>query len=301
MRSHPYEPPPPVPIVLEPLANELSSILPNQRSHLPSPASSTSTTTTSSSSFASYQPQLHSQTMQTSHPFPTDSTNTSTSPGTSTPPAIPLDELDPHTSKPLAPARPKQLRVRVQGRLAAVRSVSTGNLRQRAQAQAQAQAQARRQSQIGVMPGMGVGVEEAWAARAAEAAGLATVVVAAGPSRADRGGEERRSDGSLHRGSVRGKGKGLRRFSRFESGVAGETVGTKKQRPSGPRRSLDGSAEGFGRMEDTDGSDEEEDREVTKRDTQLRGYGIGGAGNIRELVCLLAYLCLRSQQGRWSD
>ncbi|KAK4442071.1 hypothetical protein QBC34DRAFT_499930 [Podospora aff. communis PSN243] len=79
---------------------------------------------------------------------------------------------------------------------------------------------------------------------------LAPLVTPGGPA---SGGEERRE--SL---VGRGRGSPLGRVSR--------------------RRSLDDVSAGLGESE---GETEEEVREVVVRDRQLRGYGIGGAGNIR--------------------
>ncbi|KAH6677870.1 hypothetical protein F5X68DRAFT_193436 [Plectosphaerella plurivora] len=114
---------------------------------------------------------------------------------------LPVALLDPETSQ-LLPPRKKKHRVRVQGRLAVVRSVSTANL--------------------GSPTGSGP-----------PSAGSAT--------------------------------------PRFESGVGGHSAAGSPRR--GRRRSLD----------DGSGSEmeEEEVRETAVRDRQLRGYGIGGAGNIR--------------------
>ncbi|KAI1634252.1 hypothetical protein F4809DRAFT_538290 [Biscogniauxia mediterranea] len=104
-------------------------------------------------------------------------------------------ELDPDTSRLLPPPPPpRPHRVRVQGQLAIVRSVSVANL------------------------------------KSAEALRLA------------RDGDARRSGSGQRRGGRAGR----------------------------RRRSLDNESES-----------DAEDREVAARDSQLRGYGIGGAGNIR--------------------
>ncbi|KAK3689715.1 hypothetical protein B0T22DRAFT_462095 [Podospora appendiculata] len=65
------------------------------------------------------------------------------------------------------------------------------------------------------------------------------------------------------------------RPSRYETAVGS---GVAARRPRGRRRSLDGSARDDGESET---ETEEEVRETGIRDRQLRGYGIGGAGNIR--------------------
>ncbi|KAK3319863.1 hypothetical protein B0T19DRAFT_273628, partial [Cercophora scortea] len=67
------------------------------------------------------------------------------------------------------------------------------------------------------------------------------------------------------------------RVSRYETAVGS---GVANRRPRGRRRSLDldGSARDDGESET---ETEEEVRETGIRDRQLRGYGIGGAGNIR--------------------
>ncbi|KAH8890494.1 hypothetical protein GQ53DRAFT_747521 [Thozetella sp. PMI_491] len=59
----------------------------------------------------------------------------------------------------------------------------------------------------------------------------------------------------------------------YESAV-GSTISPRRPRR---RRSLDGVGSGGA----TDSETEEEERETVVRDRQLRGYGIGGAGNIR--------------------
>jgi hypothetical protein len=118
---------------------------------------------------------------------------------------VPASLLDPDTSQLLPPRKKKKHRVRVQGRLAVVRSVSTANL-----------------------------------------------------------GSPTGSSGPPSAGPA---------TPRFESGVGGHT-GSASPRRGRRRRSLD----------DGSGSDmgEDEVRETAVRDRQFRGYGIGGAGNIRE-------------------
>ncbi|KAG7111454.1 hypothetical protein HYQ44_009649 [Verticillium longisporum] len=147
MRSHPYTPPPPLPSVLD----ELTALapLPNQRPRRASFDDAASATAAA----------------------PAD---------------IPLEALDPETSQ-LLPARKRRHRVRIQGKLALVRSISTANLSGKAAAQA--------------------------------------------------------------------------------SGRAGGSLEGKRS----------GEDEELSQTSDT----EEEAREVAVRDQQLRGYGIGGAGNIR--------------------
>ncbi|OHE98595.1 hypothetical protein CORC01_06046 [Colletotrichum orchidophilum] len=115
-------------------------------------------------------------------------------------------EADPESDH-LIPAKKRRHRVRVQGRLAVVRSVSTVNLR----------------------PTPSVAPE------------LPSPVVGNGPAAPAN--------------------------PKFESGVAGSTVA-----PVRRRKSLDDAS-----------SDTEEDdvKETAVRDRQFRGYGIGGAGNIR--------------------
>ncbi|GKT50477.1 uncharacterized protein ColSpa_10658 [Colletotrichum spaethianum] len=115
-------------------------------------------------------------------------------------------EVDPELNQ-LIPTRKRQHRVRVQGRLAVVRSVSTANLRP------------------------------------------ATSLAPALPS------------------PVAASGTTTPATPKFESGVAGSAE-TRMRR----RKSLD----------DASSDTEEEDaRETAARDRQFRGYGIGGAGNIR--------------------
>ncbi|XXH01066.1 hypothetical protein Hte_007417 [Hypoxylon texense] len=133
---------------------------------------------------------------------------------------LPLSDLDPETSRLLPPQQRRKRgkhHVRIQGKLAPVRSVSVVNLR--------AKSADRRAS-------------------------------------SPRGGD----------GGSSGAGAGA---ARFDTGVSGTTV--VPRRPRG-RRSEDGDD-----GDDNTGSDETDDEEATReRDTQLRGYGIGGAGNIRE-------------------
>jgi hypothetical protein len=190
MRSHPYSTPAPLPLVLHDLADELANILPNQR--------------------LSYATDPNKKTALSRASYSSDT-------------GIELRALDPETSRLLPPpaaARRKRHHVRVQGKLAVVRSVSTVNLRAAAT--------------TGSIPPV---------PRYESAVG--SVV------------------GAPHR---RGKGRA---------------------RASVQRRSLDETARGVAQDSETDTETDEEDveeerREVKKRDGQLRGYGIGGAGNIRE-------------------
>ncbi|WYZ33817.1 hypothetical protein EsH8_I_000093 [Colletotrichum jinshuiense] len=116
-------------------------------------------------------------------------------------------EIDPESNQ-LIPTRKRRHRVRVQGRLAVVRSVSTVNLRPAAS----------------VPPALPSPV------------GTSGTTTPATP--------------------------------KFESGVAGSTVA-----PVRRRRSFD---------DGSSGTEEEDDvKETAVRDRQFRGYGIGGAGNIR--------------------
>jgi hypothetical protein len=119
---------------------------------------------------------------------------------------IPLCELDSETGQ-LLPARRRRHHVRVQGRLAVVRSISTANLR--------------------------------------------SPTAARSPS-----------------------GTSSPSTPRFETALAGSTVlaAAAARRPR--RRSLDD-----GSCSDTE---EDDERETKVRDRQLRGYGIGGVGNISE-------------------
>ncbi|OIW26252.1 hypothetical protein CONLIGDRAFT_467418 [Coniochaeta ligniaria NRRL 30616] len=178
MRSHPYTPPHPLPPLLDDLADELSSILPAQDS----------------------RPRRRSSL-----------------------PDIPLSDLDPDTSRLLSPPPAARQRhhhhhVRVQGRLALVRSVSTVNMRSPT---------AGSTSPTGSVPPV---------PRFEPAVGSAVAL------------------------GRKGKGKGRR------------------QR----RRSLDDEFRDGGT--ETEREDEERQRETVIRDTQLRGYGIGGVGNIRRPI-----------------
>jgi hypothetical protein len=119
---------------------------------------------------------------------------------------IPLYDIDPETSQ-LLPVRRRRHHVRVQGRLALVRSISTANLRS-----------------------------------------PTTPRIVSGTS----------SPGT----------------PRFETALAGSTAMTTSRRRRSRRRSLDD-----GSCSDTE---EDDERETTVRDRQLRGYGIGGVGNISE-------------------
>ncbi|OLN85844.1 hypothetical protein CCHL11_09918 [Colletotrichum chlorophyti] len=115
-------------------------------------------------------------------------------------------QTDPETNQ-LIPTRKRRHRVRVQGRLAVVRSVSTANLR--------------------------------------PAASVPPVL----PSPVDTSGTTTPAT------------------PKFESGVAGVTVAPVRRRKS---------------LDDASNNTEEEDvTETVVRDRQFRGYGIGGAGNIR--------------------
>lgn len=128
-------------------------------------------------------------------------------------------EPDPESDQ-LIPTKKRRHRVRVQGRLAVVRSVSTVNLR----------------------PTPSVAPE------------LPSPVV--------------------------GNGSGGPASAKFESGVAGSTVAPVRRRKS---------------LDDASSYTEEDDvKETAVRDRQFRGYGIGGAGNIRKfdvtLVSALRFL-----------
>ncbi|KAH8903752.1 hypothetical protein BR93DRAFT_179098 [Coniochaeta sp. PMI_546] len=179
MRSHPYTPPPPLPPLFDDLADELSSILPNQDA----------------------RPRRRSSV-----------------------PDIPLSELDPDTSRLLSPAPTARQRhshhhVRVQGRLALVRSVSTANLR------------------------------------------------------------------SPTAGSTSAAAGSVPPVPRYESAVGSAVSSSGKRRGRGrrrQRRSLEDDFRDGGT--DTESEDEERKRETVMRDTQLRGYGIGGVGNISMAV-----------------
>ncbi|KAK1593499.1 uncharacterized protein LY79DRAFT_669313 [Colletotrichum navitas] len=121
-------------------------------------------------------------------------------------------EPDPEADH-LIPTRKRRHRVRVQGRLAVVRSVSTANLR----------------PATSVAPALPSPV-------AAAASGTTTPAT-----------------------------------PRFESGVAGTT-----DAPLRRRKSLDDAS--------SDCTEEDDAKETAVRDRQLRGYGIGGAGNISEFL-----------------
>ncbi|KAK2043393.1 hypothetical protein LZ31DRAFT_555135 [Colletotrichum somersetense] len=125
-------------------------------------------------------------------------------------------EPDPEADQ-LIPTRKRRHRVRVQGRLAVVRSVSTANLRPAAS----------------VAPALPSPVATAAAAAASGTATPAT--------------------------------------PRFESGVTGSS--SAGMMPPRRRKSFDDAS--------SDCTDEDDARETAVRDRQFRGYGIGGAGNIR--------------------
>ena len=135
---------------------------------------------------------------------------------------VPLGELDSETGH-LLPAKRRRHRVRVQGRLALVRSISTANL----QAPGAAAAGTQRYSMATTAP--------------------------SSPS-----------------------------TPRFETALAGRTSAAPKSRMPRRRRSLDDD----GCCSDTD---EDDEAETIVRDRQLRGYGIGGVGNIRKLYCFGAF------------
>ncbi|KAK1966418.1 hypothetical protein LY78DRAFT_669748 [Colletotrichum sublineola] len=122
-------------------------------------------------------------------------------------------EPDPEADH-LIPARKRRHRVRVQGRLAVVRSVSTANLR----------------PATSVAPALPPPIA------AAASSGGTTTSAPATP--------------------------------RFESGVAGSTG-----MPLRRRKSLDDAS--------SDCTEYDDAKETAVRDRQFRGYGIGGAGNIR--------------------
>ena len=135
---------------------------------------------------------------------------------------FPLAALDPDTST-LLPPRKKRHHVRIQGRLALVRSVSAANINAGLPSPASAGSSVASPRDPGASP---------TASRYESAAGSAA----------------------------------SRRSSRVFAAV---------QTPQARRRSLDDIGE-------TDSDTDEDEREViTRRDRQFRGYGIGGAGNIR--------------------
>lgn len=247
MRSHPYTPPPPLPPILNDLAAELSTILPNQQSHLPA----------------------------------TRCPNSCVDVDSDSQPGIPLEDLDPDTSR-LLPARPRrQHHVRVQGRLALVRSVSTVNLH------AYQHPPRGRRSCSPIRTSKDLRVPLLAAANS-------------GTRRANSAGT-----------GTTGSDKARRRVPRFESAVGSvsavaERRGVRRRKrrlqvdqgyPE-QRRSLDGGlgpengSQSGAEWECEDGEDEEDGREMYARDSQLRGYGIGGWGNIREfsLTLPLPYL-----------
>ncbi|KAK3346328.1 hypothetical protein B0T25DRAFT_276767 [Lasiosphaeria hispida] len=154
---------------------------------------------------------------------------------------IELGQLDPDTSR-LLPVRPKRHHVRVQGRLVLVRSISTANLR--------------------------------------HPSSPSTLTVNRAVSASRRG-----SSGSppLNRAGSGGSGPKTPTGSAapgagYESAL-GSAPAARGRKPRGRRRwSLDdGAVEEDGSETET----EEEARDTVIRDRQLRGYGIGGAGNIR--------------------
>ncbi|WQF78966.1 hypothetical protein CDEST_03980 [Colletotrichum destructivum] len=139
--------------------------------------------------------------------------------------------IDPESteSNQLIPARKRRHRVRVQGRLAVVRSVSTANLRPAVSS---------------VAPALPSPV-------AAAVGGTATP--AAAPPKFESGVAGSAAAPARGRGmTMRGKGRRTRRG-----------------------RSVDDASSDAGEEEDDDA------RETAVRDRQFRGYGIGGAGNIR--------------------
>ncbi|KAJ9156803.1 hypothetical protein NKR19_g4159 [Coniochaeta hoffmannii] len=180
MRSHPYTPPPPLPPALNDLADELSSILPNQDAR------------------ARRRCSL---------------------------PDIPLSNLDPETSLLLSPAarqRHHHHHVRVQGRLALVRSVSAVRTR-------------------------------------------SSITGNTSPA---------------------GSTPPVPPVPRYESAVGGSVMSGRKRGSRGRRRRKGSLADEFGDggTESESDDDGERQRETVIRDTQLRGYGIGGAGNIRRPI-----------------
>ncbi|TQN67811.1 hypothetical protein CSHISOI_07660 [Colletotrichum shisoi] len=144
--------------------------------------------------------------------------------------------IDPESteSNQLIPARKRRHRVRVQGRLAVVRSVSTANLRPAVSS---------------VAPALPL------PSPVAAAVGGTATPAAAPP--------------------------------KFESGVAGSAAAVAPARGRGMTVRGRGRRTRRGRSVDdasSDAGEEEEDddaRETAVRDRQFRGYGIGGAGNIR--------------------
>ncbi|KAJ0164706.1 hypothetical protein CTA2_398 [Colletotrichum tanaceti] len=139
--------------------------------------------------------------------------------------------VDPESteSNQLIPARKRRHRVRVQGRLAVVRSVSAANLRPPA------------------LP-----------------SSLAPALPSPVPAAAVGGGTATPAP------------------PKFESGVAGSAAAPTRGRgmtTRGRGRSVDDASSDAGEEQEQD--DDDDARETAVRDRQFRGYGIGGAGNIR--------------------
>lgn len=257
MRSHPYAPPPPLPAILDQIAAAIP--LPNQDAHLDNSGASVSSgasaksTATISNPFRNPTPPAtssagwragHARRPSSFDDLDLDFTGRG---------GIPLCDLDANrdTSRLLPVARPRRAHiehaVRVQGRLALVRSVSVANLR----------------------PASTVFLPPLPSPPASP--GRTAAVAAASSSTA---GESSATTPVIPRPKTR----------LFESGVAGVVVAD----PAKGRRRSDGD----GRDEYGDGAGaggRKAASNATNRDYQFRGYGIGGAGNIR--MCeFLVYL-----------
>lgn len=215
MRSHPYTAPPPLPPLLDEIAGELVSILPNQGSRR-----------------------------------------------TSEDTEIELGELDPDTSR-LVPAPQKRHHVRIQGKLVLVRSVSTANLRS----------------------------PTAGGLHSPDPATTANKRILAMPMTTSVDPSSKTSPGlgfGLGSGGSSSGGSSNNLLSpRYDPGVGAST--TRLDRRLSRRQSYDGSATpGPDNDIDDVAKTEAEVRETIVRDRQLRGYGIGGAGNIRKCLLLMS-------------
>ncbi|KAM7218045.1 hypothetical protein V8F06_006580 [Rhypophila decipiens] len=210
MRSHPYTAPPPLPPLLDEIADELVSILPNQ-------GSPRSRRTSEETEFE-------------------------------------LGEIDPETSR-LVPAQQKRHHVRIQGKLVLVRSVSTANLRSNGLPGGPSATMIAANKRIATMP-------------------MTTSLDASSKTSPGLGA-------SLGSGGSSSGGSSNNLLSpRHDPGVGASTA--RLNRRISRRQSYDGSAMSAADDDnDDEAKTEAEVRETIVRDRQLRGYGIGGAGNIR--------------------
>lgn len=294
MRSHPYRPPPPLPPILDGIATALSPIIPNQQPlpSYPALAHHPYSASTTALPYSHYHQHRHSRT-NSGYSLDDLDLDLAGSSGAYTA-SVPLAELGggrdddgdrllpPRTSRAAALAnllRTGTHRVRVQGKLAVVRSVSVANLR----------------SPTAVSAGGG-GTDGSGGAGGGGGGGGSSTVGSAGaagttlasPTVTSPRDSVRFVDaavGSYALPMRRSDDERRRRRRVTAAGIGGDTV-----RGGGSDR---------GSSEDEDEVEALAIAAVNESDAQLRGYGIGGVGNIREFGPLSGGMCVVRRSLTW--